>query len=751
MEISSCQRLPSWPPRRRLIGRIVLLALVAFTLAASPALATTYYVDPAGSNTGGTTWATAFTTVQAALITAQGGDTVEISGGVYNENLTSQATGVLVTGSAASGHNGTVTIRGGTGQPVLTVNHQTTWRRLVLDGSANTDPAQYVVWIENAASPTFEQCRIGPGQRLLNIKTGGAAFTRCTISGARVAELKNSSATNVVYINAGTADVSFSYCLLSDMGFGYIHAQSAGRIDCNNCLLAGFNGTVLYVQPAAAIPNGVFWTNCLAMSNGYAADAVIQNDSSAVAVTVTKSLVEPRTPFNLTSAKYLGAVSETGGLSGSPLLVHGRRKAMINLGIDDAGSIPFWSQLAAACAPYGFKTTLALNTAAVTPGDWPTVQIGVDSGHEVASHTAHHVYLAGPASDPSAKPSLFSLRYTGTSGSQALLAIDRSGASPLLTVTVAGDSAANVSLPLAATGAYPAVADLKAFFDAMPTKYACTLTTIPGTSYDSGSWLSQDAEAVAATDIKAAALTVSVDETAATQDELIAPKQTIEAALHSASGGAYSVDALVYPYEGVNALAMAAAKAAGYRTARSSANGDFALGAADGYNVMDIFCTEPSLIFGTDWTTEAELAQRVSPVLEWAKFTGLGISLFSHNQPGEFTLAQWQTLLGVLAQDPEIEIVTLRQLYDYVAANSQSADGGLTYVRTAAWPDVVNYQPQYASQLIGAGAPYAVSRIDFGGNAVPAGTIPKVGLYQAAQPKPGSTGISAVYKLLLLR
>lgn len=749
MEIFSPQCSPSRSLRRHALGRIVLLALAVWALAAPPARATTYYVDPAGSNTGGTTWATAFTTVQAALLQAGSGDTVEISGGIYNENLTSQATGVLVTGSSATGHNGTVTIRGGAGQPVLTVNHQTTWRRLVLDGSLNTDPAQYVVWIENAASPTFDQCRIGPGQRLLNIKTGGAVFSRCTISGARVAELKNASATNVVYINAGTGDVNFSYCILSDVGFGYIHGQSAGRVDFNNCLLAGFSGTVLYVAPSAAVPNGVFWTNCLALSNGYAANAVIQNDSAAVSVTVTKSLVQPRTPFELTGAKYLGAVSETGGLSGSPLLMHGRRKAMINLGIDDASSIPFWSQLAAACAPYGFKTTLALNTAAVTSTDWPTVQVGVDNGHEVASHTAHHVYLAGPASDPSAKPSLFTLRYTGTSGSQALLAIDRSGASPVLTVTVAGDSAANVSLPLAASGAYPTVADLKAFFDAMPTKYACTLTTIPGSSYNSGRWLSQDAEAVAATDIKPAALTVSVDETAATQDELIAPKQTIEANLHSASGGAYSVDALVYPYEGVNALAMAAAKTAGYRAARSSANGDSALGAAEGYNVLNIFCTEPSLIFGTDWTTEAELAQRVSPVLEWAKFTGLGISLFSHDQPGEFTLAQWQTLLAVLAQDPEIEIVTLRQLYDYVATNGQSTDG-ITYVRTTPWPDVVNYEPQYASQLIGAGAPYAVSRVDFGGNAVPAGTIPNVGLYQAAQPKPGNTGILPVYKLLLL-
>lgn len=729
--------------------RIPVLPLLGALLAAllvlpAPARATTYYVDAAGSGAGGTTWTTAFTTVQAGLAAAQNGDTVEISGGTYVENLVSQRAGVVVSGSTTSGHNGTVTVKGGSGQTVLTVNHQTTWRRIVFDGSANTDPGVYVVWIENAASPTFDQCVIGPGQRLLNIKAGGASFTRSTIRDSRVA-----GSAGIIYINAGTSDVSFSYCLLADAGYGYIQAQTAGRVDCNNCLLAGFGGSVLYIDPTAAIPGGVFWTNCLVMANGVKSSAIIENDSPTIPVTLANCLVHPRTPFNLTAAKYIGTVNESAALSGTPLLTHGRRKALINIGIDDESSIGFWDQIATECDLYGFKTTLALNTAVATSGDWQTLQGHVNGGHEVASHTAHHVYLAGPSATPNAKPSLFQLRYTG-SGTQATLAIDRSVSPPLLTVTVAGDSGADVSLPLSSTGAYPTVADVKAVFDAMPTKYTFSLTTVSGSSYNSGRWLSQDMEAVAAADIKTAAVTVSVDDAAASLDELTVPKQTIEANLRNASGGAYSCDALVYPYEGTGAWAIAAAHAAGYLVARSSADGDFAMGSPNGYNMLNVFCTEPHLIFGTTWT-EAQLRDEVSAVLEWAKFNGLAISLFSHNQAGEFTFPQWQTLLKIMAEDPEIQVATLRQLYDFISANGQSLDGGVTYNRTTAWPDVANYVPQYASQLVRAGAPYSVGMIDFGGNAVAAGVIPNVGLYQARQSNPGRLSLPAINTLLLLQ
>ncbi len=721
--------------RRGIPMALFLWTAVAAGLAlAAPARAATYYVDPSGSGAGGTTWATAFTTVQAGLAAAvQSGDTVEISAGTYTENLATVHAGVTVQGSTASGHSGTVTIKGSNGQVALSVNHQTTWRRITVDASANTNDGVYAVVIESAAAATaFDQCVIGPGRRLLNIKAG-TAFTRCTISDARV-----SGTSPVVYINAGTGDVSFSYCLLSDAGYGYIHAQTADRVDFNNCLLAGFGGSVLYVHPTAVIPSGIFWTNCLALANGVRSNGIIQNDSATVAVTLTKGLVQPRTPFNLSGVKYTGNVTESGALSGSPLLTHGRRKALINIGIDDEVSIDMWRDVATECDRYGFKTTLALNTAAVQSGDWPILQGLVNNGHEVASHTAHHVYLADLG--------LFSIRYIGA-GSAATLTIDRSVSPPLLTTSVTGAPADNVTLSL---GTSQTVADVKAYFDTLSTKYICTLVTVSGTSYDSGRWLSQDAQAVAGADIKSAARLVSADRDAAKHDELTVPKQLIEANLHNASGGSYSCDAFVYPYEGVNDAAIADVHAAGYKVARSNADGFFAMGSPDGYNLLNILCTEPHLIFGTTWT-EAELRNMVSAVLEWTKFTGVAISLFSHAQPEEFTFAQWQTLLGIMAEDPDVSVVTLRQIYDYVSANGQTSDGGITYVRTAAWPAVANYRPRTGSPLIDAGQPYGTAMTDFGGAVVPAGTIPSVGLYQTSQSSSGGGVLPAIYGLLLLQ
>lgn len=711
------------------------------------AAATTYYVDLNGSDTDGLSWATAFRTVQAALNTAGTGDVVEIGGGTYAGSLTSKSAGVVIQGSTAAGHNDPVTVLGDANENVLAVNHQTTWRRITFDGSLNTNASYYVIWIEDASSPTFDQCIIGPGQRLLNIKTGGASFTRCTIQGARVSP--EGPATNIIAVNAVTDAVTFSYCLIADAGYGYINAVSAGKLDFNNCLLAGFNGSVLYLPEVAAFPEGVFWTNCLVLANGVKADAILENANPAVNVVVTHSLVQARTPYYLNSPKYINVTEVVAPLSGSPLLTHGRRKALLNIGIDDEASIDFWDQVATECDKYGFKTTLALNTAVATAADWLVLQRHVNNGHEVASHTAHHVYLAGPVGDPEGLPVLFTLRYIGSTGSDARLTIDRTVTPPVLTVTVTGDSGADVSLPLSSEGDYPTIADVKAVFDAKSESYTFTLTTLSGSSYDSGRWLSQDAAAVANADIKTADVTVSVDSDAVAADELTASKQTIEANLTDPLGGAYTCDAFVYPYEGNNVWSITAARAAGYRVARSDANGSFAMGAPGGYGVLDILCTEPSLIFGTTWT-EQELREQVSAVLEWLKFTGGAISLFSHNLSGEFTFAQWQTLLAIIASDPDVEVVTLGQIMDYISANGASSDGGLTYVRSAAWPDVANYVPQSGSPLLGAGLPYATTMVDYGGTTVAAGTIPDVGLYQTAQGPSGSALVPAIYKLLLL-
>lgn len=267
-------------------GRFLLAlgAALILTLAAAGADAAAWYVDAAAASGGdGTSWATAFKTIQAGLNAADPGDAVEVAGGTYAESLTTVTDGVTVAGSTASGKNGPVRVLGPADSVVLTSAHQTVWRRLTFDGSQNAAD-KYVVRVTGGA-PTFDQCVIGPGQRLLSVGTGGAAFSRTTIQEARRGDRQYSV---VVNLAAGaSAAVTFDYCLFGDMEYGYIQAVSASRVDFNNCLLAGFFGNVLYVHDTASIAGGVNLTNCLALGNGFAANAVIENGSSAAAVTLT--------------------------------------------------------------------------------------------------------------------------------------------------------------------------------------------------------------------------------------------------------------------------------------------------------------------------------------------------------------------------------------------------------------------------------------------------------------------------------
>jgi hypothetical protein len=64
------------------------LAALTLGLTCAPALAqTTWYVDPAGSGAGGTSWPTAFTNLHAALSASASGDTIKIARGTYTPDI----------------------------------------------------------------------------------------------------------------------------------------------------------------------------------------------------------------------------------------------------------------------------------------------------------------------------------------------------------------------------------------------------------------------------------------------------------------------------------------------------------------------------------------------------------------------------------------------------------------------------------------------------------------------------------------
>ena len=732
--------------RLRHAGRcfLALGTVLALCLAAAAASAATWYVDAAVVSSGnGASWVTAFKTIQAGLTAAASGDTVEVAGGTYAESLTTVTAGVTVAGSTASGKNGPVRVLGPADSVVLTSAHQTVWRRLTFDGSQNAAD-KYVVRVTGGA-PTFDQCVIGPGQRLLSVGTGGATFTRTTIQEARRG---NRAYSAVIQLNAGTdAPIVFDYCLLGDMEYGYINVVNASRIDFNNCLLAGFWGDVLYLNSSndyvATVPGGVHLTNCLALGNGFAANALIENQSAVAPVTLTNCLIQDKAPVEMTGTKFVGAVTEVSPLApGSPRLTHGRRPTLLNLGIDDAANVGFFAQLAAlANSSHGMKMTSAVDAADATSGDWSTLQPLVNAGHEVAAHSAHHVYLP--------ETRLMTLIYAG-SGASAVVAVTGQGtAASTLTVSATGDDAANFSLDLtaAATNTIGGVCDT---INAKPG-FTCGLISISGTTYTSGRVLSRDLAQVAGVSIQNVTATLVRNDAQFFADEIAAPKATIEANLTAPSGGPYACSTFVYPFLGEDQAVRAAVAGAGYSAARSGYDGSSAMGGfyagttPGGYDALNIWAVQPGTVFGRnlDATT---LSRRVSAFLEWAKFTGAAVSLFSHGA-NEYSLAEWSALLALIAADQDITVSTLADIQAYLAANAQSA-ANLVYTRTV-WPDVADYRPLAGSPLLAAGVAYAAAKTDFGGQIVPAGTTPSVGLYQRASVTPGLS--PGIVLLLLLQ
>ena len=700
--------------------RLSFLTVLALVLSfAPPAAASTFYVDATSAGGNGSSWATAFKTVAQGLSAAGSGDTVEIAGGTYSgETLTASVAGVTVTGSTASGKNGTVTIRGVNAQPVLTVGAQTTWRRIVFDGTANTNKYTVVVRITGGA-PTFEQCTIGPGMQLLYVGTGGATFSRCTITGAR----RHVDYGETVSIAAGSSPVAFNYCLFADMQFGYVKPVTASRVDFNNCLLAGFAGYVLYSPSGASVPDGVHLQNCLLMANGFAADYLIWSETAAAPVTLTHCLTQPRSPVDITAGnKFSTNVTDDSPLvPGSPGLTHGRRQALINLGIDDAIHLDMWSQMSAVANAYGIHTTLALNaTESIGSTDWGIMQGLVNAGNEVAAHTAHHVYL----------PEKNLLNVTAENSAATLTVTSSGTAAQTLALAVGETTVASFDLNAAA---YDTIGELAGAINNL-TGFAASTIAISGTSYTTAPVLSRDLDATSVTLTQNVQASLARNDTQFFLDEITAPKETIQSHLSEpGKSDPYVCNSFVYPFLGTDPDVITATGAAGFTAARGGYTGSYAMGGywtsttdPGGYDTLDIWSIEPGQAFGKGLDA-ATLAQRVSALLEWAKFTGAAISLYSHGAD-EYELSDWTALIGVLRADSEVAFGTLQEIREYVATNSQSHTGS-TYIRTV-WPDVANYAPTADSALLRAGTAYATTMTDFGGHTVSAGTTPTVGLYQ---------------------
>jgi M6 family metalloprotease-like protein len=238
--------------------------------------ASTVYVnkDATGATHDGTTWATAWQTVQAGINSAVSGDEVWVAASTtpYIEKIALKA-GVAVYGGFAGAE---------------TARSARNWKTnvTVLDGSGTGNASAVTSSVVGAVLDGFTVCNAAGGYPGVYVTAGTAAITNCAIVG-------NSSRGLSVAVGAATA----TNCVISGNTYGVYVASGSATVA--NCTISGNSSSGLYVYNSAVATI----TNCIAAFNGTG----IGRYSTAVSVTLSHNDV-----FGNTSANYNAFTDPTG-------------------------------------------------------------------------------------------------------------------------------------------------------------------------------------------------------------------------------------------------------------------------------------------------------------------------------------------------------------------------------------------------------------------------------------------------------
>lgn len=338
---------------------------------------------------------------------------------------------------------------------------------------------------------------------------------------------------------------------------------------------------------------------------------------------------------------------------GVPLPGKGPR-AYVNIVIDDLPNLELWSKLASDCDAYGMKTTLAVNTAKATPADYALMAKHVANGHEIADHTRDHV--------PVAPGGVIRLRYFNPAAKSASVTVD--AANDKLLLYVNGASEPTAAFDLSENGPTPG---LKALVEALNNTRGVTAEL--GDPY----YANIRSRFLAGKDrvdifFKNGLVPLFADTAKNARYEMEGGKKDIEAGLPG-----YACTSMVYPFLVTDAVSRQMTKELGMRCGRVGTAGNAALGAPGGYDLYRIYAVKPLEVFGTD-TASPGFATKVAAFLKKLKEVGGVCCLYSHG-PNEFTNAQWEALLPLLAKDKDVAYVTLGGLADYVTKTAQLRDG----------------------------------------------------------------------------
>lgn len=364
--------------------------------------------------------------------------------------------------------------------------------------------------------------------------------------------------------------------------------------------------------------------------------------------------------------------------------------ARVTLTYDDPGLIDGSHQYIESMLPMFQQKSFPLSIAVVTGYPLsqqlvPTFQSWINAGWDVNTHSVSHQYFVFP--------NAFTLQYTGTAASSVTLSISNKK----FVITAPGDPSAQVNWDLSSSGTDIVPSGLDTLGGIVFTLQQRGVFSVDLDPNMKSAVKSEDLADVAPVDITSTPYTLQMDKTRLMTDELNWAMAWMSANLT----GLPANRVYVYPGSYEDTSTEAIAVATGYAGARGSGvmqpSPNAATVMASGVDVQNILSQGIAPNFQN--LTDAQLANKLRALVFKSAVWGLPIGIFWH--VNELPAHQVEVMLDTLKQSGAT-LMTNTQLVNYLLSTQQNF--GTTYYADSITGPPVDVRPTTASPVTDAGA-----------------------------------------------
>ncbi len=702
--------------------------LIAIALLTTAASATTYYVDPAGSNGNNglspqTPWRTL---LKVGISTFQPGDQILFKrDAVWNEWLTPPSSGT-------AGNLITFDAYGNGRPPEFTGNYTTTasqWTntggnvwQIPLSGTQPIAQLKFVrfgtIWgnahsAQGALANDRDWYYDPVAQNLYVWSASGNPVTHFTsvtpmiLSGQALINLNNITYVQIQHIKLDWYD-----------GYGVQIQGASDHIWLANMMADSQipNATVpigFYVHPSG-IPSDIHLYNTDSHRNyvGYRFDGTptaIELKNARAYANRTYGLMDNTAAVTYSYCHFYANNIATGistDITGTPGPINGGNNldvdtppnitgfmqypARITVTYDDPGLVDGSHQYIEALLPMIAAKGVPLSIAVVTGYSLsqqlvPTFQSWINAGWDVNTHSVSHQYYVFP--------NAFTIQYTGTAASSVMLSISNNQ----FTITAPGDPNAQVSWNFSSSGTDNPPTGLDTLGGVIYTLNQRGVFSVTADPNMKSAVKSEDLASIPPTDIKAAPYLLLMNSAQLETDEMNWAKSWMTSNLT----GLPAHMVYVYPgsYEDPSTEVIAAA--AGFTGSRGSGSMQPSPNAATllstGIDIQNIL--SQGMVPNFQNLTDAQLANKLKALVFKSAVWGVPIGIFWH--VNELSAEQVGVMLDAL-KSSGATLMTNTQLVNYLLTKQQNA-GTTNYVDSATGPNI-NVTPTPASPVVDQGA-----------------------------------------------